>query len=288
MVDRYDTVGIDCIAMNVNDLICVGATPLSLVDYIAVQDPNPDLLDALAKGLCAGAEMANITISGGEIAQLPDIIKGERSEFGFDLVGTAVGTVPLDKILVGRDIKEGDVIIGIESSGIHSNGLTMARNVFFDQHHYTADTVLSELGRPLGDELLEPTHIYVRESLELLNSDISVKALVHITSDGFLNLSRVDSKAGFIIDALPVIPPIFSLIQELGAVEDEEMFRVYNMGIGFCVVVSPHDADRVISLVRKHYKKAYKIGHTISDEEKRVHITQKGLIGKGKVFFKAS
>lgn len=288
MMDKYDTVGIDCVAMNVNDLICVGATPLSLVDYIAVQDPNPDLLDALSKGLCAGAEMANISISGGEIAQLQDIIQGYKEDFGFDLVGTAVGSVSLDKILVGQTIEAGDVIIGVESNGIHSNGLTLARDVFFKRHLCTINASFPELDRPLGDELLRPTHIYVREALEILNSGVPVKAFVHITSDGFLNLSRVVREVGYIIDTLPPIPPIFSLIQNLGDVSDEEMFRVYNMGVGFCIIVAPQAADRVISIVHAHHKKAYKIGYAVFDKERQVHIKPYGLVGRGKGFFKGA
>lgn len=288
MVDRYDTVGIDCIAMNVNDLICVGATPLSLVDYIAVQEAHPELLDDLAKGLCAGAEMAKISISGGELAQLPSVITGYKKGFGFDLAGTAVGTVALDRIIVGRDIAAGDVIIGIESNGIHSNGLTLARYIFFEQNHYAIDTRFPELRQPLGDELLEPTHIYVQEALAILASDIAVKALVHITGDGLLNLNRVDAEVGFVIDQLPPIPPIFSVMQQLGRVSDEEMFRVFNMGIGFCVIVPAHEVERVIALVHQHGKKAYAIGYMVADPEKQVSIPQKGLIGKGKTFFKSA
>jgi phosphoribosylformylglycinamidine cyclo-ligase len=287
MVDRYDTVGIDCVAMNVNDLICVGATPLSMVDYIAVQEAHPDLLDDLSKGLCAGAEMANISISGGETAQLPSIITGYKAGFGFDLAGTAVGTVALDKIIVGRDIEPGDVLIGIESNGIHSNGLTLARHIFFEQHDCTVATRFPELRQSLGDELLEPTSIYVREALALLSSDVAIRALVHITGDGFLNLSRVDAEVGFVIDQLPPVPPIFSLMQRLGRVRDEEMFRVFNMGVGFCIIAPAPDAERVISMVHEHGKKAYAMGHAVADREKQIHIVQKGIVGKGKTFFKS-
>ncbi|ETX07301.1 MAG: hypothetical protein ETSY2_11970 [Candidatus Entotheonella gemina] len=287
MVDRYDTVGIDCVAMNANDLICVGATPLSMVDYMAVQDPHPDLLDDLSKGLCAGAEMANISISGGETAQLPSVITGYKEGFGFDLAGTAVGTVPLGKIIVGRGIEPGDVVVGIESNGIHSNGLSLARYIFFEQHDYTVETRFPELRQPLGDELLEPTHIYVREALAVLSSDVALKALVHITGDGFLNLNRVDSEVGFVIDQLPPVPPIFSLMQQLGQVSDEEMFRVFNMGVGFCMIVPAHEAERVISIVNEHGKQAYAIGYAVADPEKHIHIVQKGIVGKGKTFLKS-
>lgn len=285
MVDRYDTVGIDCVAMNVNDLICVGATPLSMVDYIAVQEAHPDLLDDLAKGLCAGAEMANISISGGETAQLPSVITGYKAGFGFDLAGTAVGTVPLDRTIAGRDIEPGDVLIGIESNGIHSNGLTLARHIFFEQHGYTVESRFPELRQALGDELLEPTYIYVREVLAILARHIAVKALVHITGDGFLNLTRVAAEVGFVIDQLPPVPPIFTLMQRLGPVSDEEMFRVFNMGVGFCIVVPAQDADRVVSIVGEHGKQAYAIGHAVADPEKRIHIVPKGIVGRGKTFY---
>ena len=284
MADRYDTVGIDCVAMNVNDLICVGATPLSMVDYMAVQEAHPTLLDDLSKGLCAGAEMANISISGGETAQLPSIITGYKDGYGFDLAGTAVGTVPLDKIIVGRGIDEGDALIGIESNGIHSNGLTLARHIFFERHNYTVASRFPELRQALGDELLEPTHIYVQEVLAALASDVAIKAMVHITGDGFLNLRRVDAEVGFVIDHLPPIPPIFSLMQRLGGVSDAEMFRVFNMGVGFCLVTPEADAEQLIAIVQEHGKNAYVIGHAVADQDKRIRIAPKNLVSQGKAF----
>src|SRR6266545_581748 len=163
LMDTYDTVGIDCVAMNANDILCVGARPLSPVDYLAVQRPDARLLEALGKGLCEGARQANITIAGGELAQIGEMIKGVREGYGFDLAATCVGTVPLDRILVGQDIREGDVLIGLASSGIHSNGLTLARRVFFDQAGWRVEQHIPELGRLLGEELLVPTRIYVRE-----------------------------------------------------------------------------------------------------------------------------
>lgn len=287
MMDKYDTIGIDCVAMNVNDLICVGAKPISLVDYIALQDADPDFLDDISKGLCEGANIANISISGGEIAQLRDIIKGYDQKNGFDIAGAAVGIVPLDNIIVGQNIKEGDVIIGLESNGVHSNGLTLARRVFFEQNNYTIDTIFPSLECKLGEELLKPTYIYVKEILDILDHKIPVKALVHITSDGFLNLTRVISEVGYVIEWLPHIPPVFSLIQELGNVSDEEMFRVYNMGVGFCVVVPDNETERVLSIIHSHDKRAHKIGYVVSDKERRVFIKPKNLVGKGKRFIKS-
>lgn len=286
LLGSYDTIGIDCVAMNVNDILCVGARPLSLVDYIAVRDPDPRLLDALASGLCDGAAQAGISVSGGEIAQLPDMLAEHKYGHTFDLVGTAVGIVSLDKIVVGQDIQEGDVVVGIESSGVHSNGLSLARHVFFAKHGLTADTALPGLERSLGAELLTPTYIYAKEVLTMLEEIVGIKALVHITGDGFLNLTRVQSNVGYHIDHLPEPPPIFSLIQEYGDVTDEEMFRVYNMGVGFCVVVREDGARAVASIAERYGKKAYVIGRAVNDHERRVVITQKRIVGKGKKFAK--
>jgi phosphoribosylformylglycinamidine cyclo-ligase len=287
MMEKYDTIGIDCIAMNVNDLLCVGATPLSMVDYIALQEPHPDFVEAIAQGLCEGAKIANVSISAGEIAQLREIVNGYREGFGFDLAGTAVGTVPLDQIIIGQDIQAGDVVLGIESSGIHSNGLTLARHVFFVRNHYPIDTLFPTLDCTLGEELLRPTHIYVREVLDLLQHNLPVKALIHITSDGLNNLTRVASAVGYVIEGLPAAPPIFPLIQTLGDISDAEMFQVYNMGIGFCIIVQAEAADHALSLLHAHGKRAHKIGHAVLDERRRVHIKDKGLTGEGNQFFRA-
>jgi phosphoribosylformylglycinamidine cyclo-ligase len=285
MMQKYDTIGIDCVAMNVNDLICVGATPVSIVDYIAVEHADPDLLDAISIGLTEGAKTAGVSICGGEIAQLRDIITGYRAKHGFDLVAAAVGTVPLDRIIVGKHVQPDDVVIGLESNGIHSNGMTLARRAFFDLHKYDVDHQFEELDVPLGAELLKPTYIYVKEILDVLSLVPTVKALTHITSDGLLNLTRVAAAdVGYVIDALPPIPPIFAIIQNLGGVEDAEMFQVYNMGVGFCIVVGPEDLDGVLALMREKGRKASRIGYVVSDPEKKVFVKQKNIIGKGKHF----
>jgi phosphoribosylformylglycinamidine cyclo-ligase len=284
MMNRYDTVGIDCVAMNVNDLLCVGATPLSMVDYLALEALNPDVIDAIAQGLAEGAKQANISIAGGEMAQLRDIIKGVTPDLGFDLAGMAIGTVALDKIIIGQQIEDGDVVIGIESNGIHSNGLSLARHVLLENNQSALTKIHPELGCSLGEELLKPTYIYVKEVLELLKQDIQVKALIHITSDGFLNLTRVKSKASYVIDPLPAPPPIFSLIQTVGNIKSAEMFSVYNMGIGFCIVVPERETDRVRSIIKAHHKEAHRIGYAKADGQEEVEIPTKGLIGKGKKF----
>ncbi|MCZ7626501.1 MAG: phosphoribosylformylglycinamidine cyclo-ligase [Candidatus Methylomirabilis sp.] len=219
MMDKYDTVGIDCMAMNVNDVLCVGARPIAFLDYIAVQHANPDLINPLMLGLKEGARQAGVAICGGEIAQVREMLASERDGWGCDLVGMCVGHVPLDKVIVGKSVAPGDVIIGIRSSGIHSNGLTLARQVLFAQNRYTVDTKFEELGRTLGEELLEPTIIYVPEVVEALARSLNIKGLAHITSDGLLNLLRLDTAShpvGYEIDRFPPIPPIFSLIQHAG------------------------------------------------------------------------
>jgi phosphoribosylformylglycinamidine cyclo-ligase len=283
MMHKYDTVGIDCVAMNVNDLICVGARPLSMVDYIAVEMANPDMLDALSIGLAEGAKRANISISGGEISQVKDIITGVHDGYGFDLVGMAVGDVALDKVNVGHNVSDGDIIIGIESNGVHSNGYSLARDAFFEQNNFSLDHKFTELDLTLGEELLKPTHIYVREVLDVLNSVAGVKAMIHITSDGFLNLTRVAAPVGYVIDERSwPIPPIFSLIQHYGKVSPAEMHQVYNMGIGFCLVVAPDSVDDTLRILSQHGKPAFTIGRAVADIEKRVYI--RGLVGKGKRF----
>jgi len=280
LMQRYDTIGIDCVAMNVNDLICVGAQPISLVDYIAVEQANARILEAIAIGLADGAEQAGISISGGETAQLEDIVRG------FDLAGTAVGTVPLDKILTGRHLEPGDRIIGIHSSGIHSNGLTLARKAFFKRAQpLPLDHPVPGSNASLGEELLRPTLIYVREVMEILRQVPTVKALAHITSDGLLNLNRVEHPhAGFVIDKMPETPGIFKMIQQYGDVGAAEMFEVYNMGVGFCVIVSDTDVGSVLSILEKYDRKASVIGTVIDDPTKGVYLPRQGLIGHKKRF----
>jgi phosphoribosylformylglycinamidine cyclo-ligase len=281
MMGKYDTVGIDCVAMNVNDLLCVGARPVSMVDYIAIDRADAAILDGIAIGLTEGARQAGVSISGGEISQLPDMVRG------FDLVGTAVGIVPLDHILVGQDLRPGDRVIGIASNGIHSNGFTLARRALFEQGGLSVEQVVPELGRSLGEELLRPTYIYVPEILEILDQVSSVKALIHITGDGLLNLPRVAAEVGFILDDLPSPPPIFRLIEEHAGIDPAEMFAVYNMGIGFCVVVAETDADAALTILVRHKRDARVIGYAVADRTKSVFLPQQRLIGTGKRFWPA-
>lgn len=277
---RFDTVGIDCVAMNVNDVLCVGAEPLALLDYIAVEAPSPAMLGALAEGLYRGAEMAGVTIPGGEIAQVKEMIRGVRPGAAFDLVATCVGTVPIERILTGRRTQPGDAIVGLRSSGVHSNGLTLARRIFFDRLGWAPDRFVPELGRTIADELLEPTRIYVKPVLAMLKAGLKVRALAHITSTGFLNLSRADAPVGYALDSLPEPPPVFALIQRHGSVPDSEMVFTYNMGIGFCVVVAPEDEARVREIAAAAGIEALVIGHTVRDPQKAVTLPRLGLIGR--------
>jgi phosphoribosylformylglycinamidine cyclo-ligase len=278
MMQKYDTIGIDCVAMNVNDMICVGATPLSLVDYIAIERADASMLNDVAIGLCAGAKIANVSISGGETAQLKDIVNG------FDLVGMAVGRVDLDKIISGKGVADGDVVIGVRSNGVHSNGLSLARNAFFENHRYRINHKFEELDLTLGEELLRPTDIYVPEAIEILQQVKGVKALINITSDGLLNLARVEAEVGFEIDHIFEPHPIFPLIQHHADVPDSEMFEVFNMGIGFCFVVDPMDEALTISILKRHNRQARRIGYAVSDPKRHVRIHERNLLGYHKTF----
>src|SRR5262249_25655101 len=184
---RFDTVGIDCVAMNVNDVLCVGARPIALVDYVACERAQPEMLAAIGKGLARGCEMAGVSCPGGELAQVPEMLRGVRSGSAIDLVGTAIGTVALDRVLAGQDARAGDVLLGLDSAGLHSNGYTLARRVLLENDRLTLDTRVPELGSTLADELLKPTHIYVKPILALLDAGLPVHALAHITGDGLFN-----------------------------------------------------------------------------------------------------
>ncbi len=293
MLRRYDTIGIDCVAMNVNDAICVGAEPISFLDYIAMERATPEILEQIAQGLYTGAERAGVSIVGGEISQIPDIIKGQEPGAGLDLVGMCAAIVPLDRIILGEDVTPGDIIIGVRSSGIHSNGLTLARKALFEVGRLQVDEYMPELGCTVGEELLRPTDIYVRPVMDLLNRQhLPIRALVNITSDGFLNLARIKAAVGFKIDNLPEPQPIFKLIQNVGNVPNPEMYRVFNMGIGFCLI-APDDpvilravedtfaAHRASEAPRFETRR---IGKVLEDEKKRVFLPKQNLVGEGEEF----
>jgi phosphoribosylformylglycinamidine cyclo-ligase len=263
--DRLETVGIDCVAMNVNDLICVGAEPIAMLDYLAVESSDPERLGRIAEGLRVGAQAAGIEIPGGELAVLPELIRGHPSPHGFDLCGAAFGTVALDAIVTGDAIAVGDALVGIPSTGLHSNGYTLARRALLSDGGLGLDDRPAELGGvSVADALLEPTAIYVRAVLELLRSGVPVHGLAHITGGGLDNLKRLrDDVAYRLEDALPV-PPIFGLVQRLGGVPDEEMWRVFNMGCGFVCVVPADASDEAAALLAAHHPGARRVGSVVA------------------------
>jgi phosphoribosylformylglycinamidine cyclo-ligase len=253
---RFDTVGIDCVAMNVNDVICVGAEPLAMLDYIAIERADPAVCEQIGVGLARGAELAGIEIPGGELAQLGEMVRG------FDVAGACFGTVALDEIVDGSAVQPGDPVIGLPSSGIHSNGYTLARSAL-DGLPLDEDPQ-GRLGRPLGEVLLEPTEIYVKPVLELLRSEVEVRGLAHITSGGLGNLLRLAADVGYEIDDPLPVPPVFELIQERASVPDAEMRDVFNMGCGFCCVVPSGKEEAALDLLRPHHPGARRVGHAIA------------------------
>ena len=253
-LQKWDTVGIDCIAMNVNDALCVGAEPLALVDYLAIDEPQPMITRELGKGLERGARLANISIIGGETASLPEIVNG------FDLAGTCLAYVKKDKIIDGKSIKYGDTIIGLKSSGIHSNGYTLVRKIIKESGLSYVDSFPNNIysGKTIGEILLTPTQIYVKEIIALLKN-VSVHGLAHITGGGIRNLSRLNSNVKFVIKDPIASQPIFRFFQKLGNIDDKEMFQTFNMGMGFAVIVAEEDIDTSIETLRHNSNVEVKI-----------------------------
>ncbi len=244
----WDTVGIDCIAMNVNDTICVGAEPISFVDYIAIDKPDDKITNEIGKGLQKGAELSNMEIVGGEIAVLPEMVNG------VDLSGTCLGFVPKEKIVTGKDCEPGDLIVSLKSSGIHSNGLTLARKVF-EGAGYKMNDKVPGLSNSVGKELLTPTEIYVKEVLEILSKH-KVHGLVDITGGGLRNILRMNPSCKYVIDN-PIKPaPIFTKIQEIGNISTEEIYQTLNMSMGFDIIAPADDAEAIA----KEFKNASVVG----------------------------
>jgi phosphoribosylformylglycinamidine cyclo-ligase len=276
---RFDTIGIDCVAMNVNDLICVGAEPLAMLDYLAVEQADIRVLSEIATGLRAGAEAAGIEIPGGELCQIPEVLRGHPSPYGFDLVGSAFGTVELDRIVDGTACVPGDVLIGLPASGVHSNGLTLARRALLDDGGLGLGATPPELdGSTLADALLEPTVIYVRAVMALLRSELGVHGLAHITGGGLLNLLRIGSGVGYRIDSPLPVPGVFKLIARLGQVTSAQMWEVFNMGCGFVAMVAAADSPAAVSLLAEHHPGTAVIGEVTADDG-RIELTGVGVEG---------
>ena len=231
-MDSIHTVGIDCVAMNTNDLICVGAEPLSFVDYVALDKPDEKLMAKLGKGLAEGCKQSNCTLSGGETAILPELVHG------FDIAGTSVGYVKQDEIIDGTKISEGDVLIGLKSSGPHSNGYTLIRKLFNGD-------------KEIGKQLVEPTRIYVKEVMNLIKQ-VDVHGIAHITGGGLDNISRINDNFQYVIDKPLPVPSVFNWLQQRGDVEDSEMYRTFNMGMGMIIVVDKNNAEKSVSLLGEY------------------------------------
>lgn len=258
LMNKFDTIGIDCVAMNVNDVICVGAQPVGFIDYVALRQPNEELLQEIAKGLVEGARQSQMAIVGGETAILPDVITGE-GENAFDLAGMVMGVVVKGKPILGSAIKPGDVILGVESSGLHSNGYTLARKVLLSK--YSVDDNAEHLVQTVGEELLIPTKIYVRPVTEIIKKKkIKVHGLANITGGSFTKLSRLNVRVRYDLDDLPAPTGIFRQIQVDGEIESREMYRTFNMGVGFCVIAPKASTDDIISVFAKYKMHCRAIG----------------------------
>lgn len=251
-LNKWDTVGIDCVAMNVNDTICVGAEPISFVDYLAVDEPRPAIMEQIGVGLNRGCEMADCDLVGGEVAVLPEIMKE------IDLSGSCLGMVPKDRIIDGSRVAAGDAVVGLPSSGVHSNGLTLARKVL-ERNEVDLDEKFAKLGRAIGLELLTPTEIYVRKVLRIAR-ECRVHGMIDVTGGGLRNFLRLRHGVGISIDDPMPVPPVFRVLGDLGSVEPSEMYQTFNMGMGFALVCPPEDARKAVSI---YGEGARIVGHVV-------------------------
>ncbi len=282
LIKKYDTIGVDAVAMAVNDVIRSGAKPLAIADNIHAQASDPELVKAWLTGVAKGANESECPVTGGEIGDVAEIIKGLSENAGFDMVVSSVGMVNKSDIITGEDIKPGDPIIGLASSGLHSNGITLARKILFKQWggKFEPNDVPEGLEREVGLEALEPTKLYVKPLLKLAH-DVKIKAAVHITGDAykkFNNLTRVSPGIGFEFNNFKP-QPIFGLIQktaaELGySISDEEMFKTFNMGWGFGIIVDRTDTDKAMNTLEQDSVKTEIIGK-ITDKQ-QVEVSYKG------------
>lgn len=266
MVDKHDTIGIDCVAMCVNDIVAQGAEPLYFLDYVAVGKAVPEKIEQIVKGVADGCVQSGAALIGGETAEMPGLYEADE----YDLAGFAVGAAEKANIVTGEKIQEGDVLIGIASSGVHSNGYSLVRKIMFADAGFTPDTVVAgyeQLG-PIGEALLTPTKLYAKPVLDVLK-EVDVHGMAHITGGGFYeNLPRM-MPAGLATEVdlgtWPVLP-IFDLLAEQGKLQQKDLYNVFNMGIGFVLAVPAAQAEKVIELVEKHGEKAYTIGRVVAGE----------------------
>jgi phosphoribosylformylglycinamidine cyclo-ligase len=264
MTEKHDTIGIDCVAMCVNDVACHGAKPLFFLDYIGTGKLEPKVAADIVKGVCDGCIEAGCALIGGETAEMPGFYKAGE----YDLAGFAVGIVDKDNVINGSGVSEGDILIGIASSGIHSNGFSLVRKLFFDVNKFDISTKFHELDCTLGEELLKPTKIYVK-TVQALIEKHHIKGIAHITGGGFIeNIPRtIPSGLKAVIEhGSWDIPPVFKLMQSLGNIEEKEMFNTFNMGIGLVLAVNSENAEAIIRTLGDLGEKAYIIGSVAKGE----------------------
>lgn len=264
LLDKHDTIGIDAVAMCVNDIICCGAKPLYFLDYIAIGKNIPEKVASIVKGVADGCVMAGCALVGGETAEHP----GMMAEDEYDIAGYSTGIVDKSKIIDNSKIKSGDAIIGIASSGVHSNGFSLVRKVF-NINDQKVKSFVPELGKSLGEALLTPTKIYVKSVLDLIGK-VDVKGISHITGGGFYeNIPRMlpDGISAKIDKNSFEIPPVFALIQKEGNISEHDMFNTFNMGIGMAVTVDKENAQKAVEILEQNGEKAYVIGETVKSDE---------------------
>ena len=267
IMDRHDTVGIDCVAMCVNDIVCAGGEPLFFLDYIACGKNHPEKVASIVKGVAEGCKMAGAALIGGETAEHPGLMPEEE----YDLAGFAVGVVDEKDLIDGKNIKSGDVILGIASSGVHSNGFSLIRKIFVMTTE-SLNTYYDELGKTLGEALIEPTKLYVKALKNVKEAGVVIKGCSHITGGGFYeNIPRMlpDGVTAVIEKGSYPIPPIFELMRKEGNLEEKVMYNTYNMGLGMVLAVAPENAQKAIEAIEAAGDKAYVVGK-IQDGEKGV------------------
>ena len=265
LLDKHDTIGIDCVAMCVNDIACAGGEPLFFLDYIACGKNEPEKIATIVKGVAEGCIQSGAALIGGETAEHPGLMPEDE----YDLAGFAVGLVDEKDLITGADLKAGDVLIGIASSGVHSNGFSLVRKVF-EMTRESLDTYYDELGRTLGETLLEPTRIYVKALKSVKDAGVKIKACSHITGGGFYeNVPRMlpDNIHAIIKRDSYEVPAIFKLLQRKGGIDERMMYNTYNMGIGMVVAVSPSDVDKAMAAIRAAGENCYVIGETKQGEK---------------------
>src|SRR6201987_382186 len=283
---RSGPIGGDCVANNVNDLICVGAVPLALLDYIATDRIDEGVLDEVARGLFLGAELAGISTPGGEIEPIGEMLaKSAPGPPTIDLVGTAIGAVPNERTpLDGANVRPGDAVIGLPSSGLHSNGFSLARHALFKKGGLSLNSQVPGSGRRLADALLQPTRVYVTAAEALWTAGIPPRGMAHISGGGLLNIARLAADVSYELDALVPTPEIFTLLADKGNIPQATMYATFNMGIGFCVVVGKSEQQAALAALKQAGEDAVRIGRVTSRPGKTVSIPAAGLLGKGDAF----